>query len=1133
MKLTFLLLTVALMQVSARGVSQNVTLSLKNASLKKAFAEIRRQTGVQFFYKDDWMDQARKVDVRVKDVPLEQALDICFKDQPFTYEIVDRTVVVKKSPPAPLPVPVVSGMMANISGKVTNEKGEPLEGASVKVKGSTRGTVTDADGKFKLNINDADHVLVISFTGYASTEVIINGKASFEIILTASVRKLDEIVVVGYGQQRKAVLTGAISSLKGEEIVTTRNESLINMLAGKIPGVRVSQNSAEPGSFDNQFDIRGLGTPLVIVDGVPRDNYARLDPNDIEDLSVLKDASAAVYGVRAANGVVLITTKKGKAGTTLLNYEGSGGFQYASGLPKLLNIYQWMTLTNEKAIHNVDGGVRPYTQADFDAYASGARTAGNWYPAVLRNTAPQMKHSLSASGGTDRLTYYISLGYENQGGFWKSGDLNYNKYNVRSNTTAKISKRLTAELQLSAITDTKNQPDPNNDTWDIFRALWRHPPILPVYANNDPGHLDFLGDNGINSVATTNSSVSGYRTINNKWFQGSFKLSYDVPFIQGLKARGMFSYDSYVADNKQFYKSFNLYTYTAPNYTTVPQNAPSKVVRSYVTAPNTLLQYSLDYNHSFGKHNLSVLALYEEQTRKSDNFSATRSLVFGNLDQIASGSSGGQIGSQDPNGLYTYTNKGLVGKIHYDYKARYLIDINGRYDGSSKFPPGKQWGFFPGVTAGWRIGEEGFIKDNTALGFINNIKLRGSYGIMGDDGASQFQFIQGYDYPTGGSENGLAGGYVFNGVYTSALGFRSLPNANITWYQAKTADVGLDVDLWKGLLGFQIDWFQRNRTGLLANRNVSLPSSLGATISQENLNSDQARGAELVVTHNNRIGKVNYRISANVSYTKIRNLYVERAGAGNSYDNWRNNTNGRYNDIWWGNGAAGRFSSFSDIYSYMVNQGGGNRGTLPGDYKYQDWNGDGVIDALDNHPIANTYNGSTSQQTPTPNPGAINYGLTMDVEYRGFDVDILFQGVADRYIAYGNSLAVPLDQGGNALSQFMNRWHPADPLADPYNPNTTYVPGFYAMTGSNYDGSSAFAIQNASYLRLKAVTLGYSLPQVLLKKVGIQKARIYVNGYDILTITGLKFVDPEHPSSNYGYTYPLAKTFNAGISITF
>jgi TonB-linked SusC/RagA family outer membrane protein len=1034
----------------------------------------------------------------------------------------------------------VYGQNTTVGGKVLDDTGQPLAGATIKVKDGTASAASNGTGNFTITVPDAKAVLVVSYLGYETREYPVNGSTNITITLNATKGSLEEVVVVGYGQQKKVTLTGAVSAIKGSEITTTRNESVTNMLTGKLPGVRVVQKSSEPGAFNNQFDIRGYGDPLVVIDGVPRGNFERLDPNDIESISVLKDASAAVYGVQAANGVVLITTKKGAAGKTLLSYEVTVGQQRASGLPKPIGALDWMTLRNEKQIRDAgpdaNNPARQFGPAQFDEYLSGAKQSTDWYPIVLRDQAPEVQHSLTASGGSDKVTYYISAGYFQQGGLFKSKDLNYEKYNLRANLTAKISNSLTADLQISGISDTRNRTQA--DATEIFKQLWRMAPVNTLYANNNPGQLIWTNDQE-NPLANSTADISGYRKDKKLILNSGLGLTYQVPFITGLRARAFFAYDYTTNDNKNFVKTYTLYNPNSAT-TTVPviRNSPSTVNRYYDALPNTLMQYSLNYNNRFAEnHNVEATLFYEERTQKADNFNAQRELVFATLDQLGGGNATNQIGTQNIGGLSDIATKSFIGKLHYDYKSKYLIDFAGRYDGSSRFSGTKQWGFFPSVSAGYRISEESFIKENESLGFLSDFKLRGSYGETGDAGALSYQFLTGYDFPATGNYlpgrgynlQTLPNGSVFGDNYVNGVGFRPLANTAITWSRSKTLDIGVDMAFFNSKLTATVDWFRRDRKGLLATRNLSLPGSLGATLPQENLNSDRQQGWEVILGYNGKAGNVGYTVSGNISYTRRMWLYNERAVAGNSYQNWRNNINNRYNDVWFGYGEAGRFQSFNDIYGYNVNQGGGNRGILPGDYKYEDWNNDGFIDDADRYPVAATRNGDNDIAPPL-----YNFGLNLGVNYKGFDLNALIQGAAGKWISYPEALAIPLAfANGNALEQFMDRWHPADAAADPYNPNTQYIPGRFATTGSTYDANSLFAIQNAAYVRLKTITLGYSLPVNLIKRIGLQRARIYVNGYNLLTISGIKDVDAEHPADSFGYVYPLNKTYNLGINVGF
>ena len=1119
MKLTVILLFGSLMAMSATTYSQNTKLNLsaKNSSLIDIFRQIEDQSEFYFYFKKEEVKSKEPVSVELKDALVTDILDQILDRTGLEYKIIDRYIVVK--PKGTADPEMTMQRERKITGKVTDQSAISLPGVSVVVKGTTKGVITDNDGNFSIDLPDDAKILTFSFVGMRTQEVVLTNKTIVNITMAEEAIGLEEIVAVGYGTQKKVTLTGSVASVKSEDIITTKSQSLENTLTGKIPGVRVVQKTSEPGTFSNVFDIRGLGTPLIIIDGVPRDNIDRLDPNEIESISVLKDGSAAVYGVRAANGVVLVTTKRGSRGKAQIEYTGYYGFQTAIGLPDPVDAVQRFTLMNERAMHNVNGGTPYYSDADFAPYLNGTQKSTDWYNLVMQKNAPQSQHNLNISGGSQdgKIDYFINTGYTYQDGYWKTNDLNYNRYNLRSNVNAQITDRLKVSVKINAIMDTQNSTPPNS--WEIFKSIWRAQPNETFYANNNPNYLfKTVADH---PGALTDASIMGYKKYENKWIQSQAELEYDLPYIKGLKAKGMFSYDMILGDNAIYRKSYSLYSYNAASdiYTGYQFNLPDQVSRTYSKRPTSLWQISLNYNHSFNKvHNLGALLLYEESTRSSDNFNASRQLSIP-VPYLFAGKAVSQVGSADYNGIWKDANKGLVGKFNYDYRGKYIAEFSFRYDGSSKFPVDKQWGFFPSVSTGWRISEESFIKNNTTLSFIDNLKLRLSYGVMGDDGASSYQFITGYDYPYAGSRNSLASGYVFGGTFINSIGFRSSPNPNITWYTAKTSNIGFDGDFWHGLLGFSIDVFRRDRDGLLANRLLSLPGSFGAAMPQENLNSDQSEGFELSLSHRNKIRDFGYNISGNISFTRTKRIYVERAPSGNSYDNWRNNTTNRYNDVRFGLGYIGHYQSYDQIAQSAIFT---SRSTLPGDYIYEDWNNDGVIDGSDYHPIA------TSSSNPL-----IGFGITIALNYKGFDLNMLVQGGAMSYVAYTEQATTPLRWDGNSLNMFLNRWHPVDPKADPYNPSTQWIQGYYANTGTNIDENSALNVQNNAYARLKSVELGYSIPKIIINKIGIQKLRFFVNAYNLLTVTGVKGLDPEHPSDSYSYLYPLSRTINLGATITF
>jgi len=1021
-----------------------------------------------------------------------------------------------------------------VKGTVVDERGETLPGVSVTIKGTNYGTTTDVGGQFSINA-DKGATLVFSFLSYKTKEIIVGDEKTLKIALTPVSSNLDEVVVVGYGTQKKLSLTTAVSSIASKEIETTKNENVENMLTGKIAGLQIVQNTSEPGQFDNSISIRAYGgNPLIVVDGVVMNNFnntggtgdnsqgtsnilSRLDPNDIESVSVLKDASAAVYGVNGGNGVILITTKKGKSGALQLEYSGTFGWQVPSNLPKPVDAIDYMTLSNQLSMHNANGGRITFTPADFAAYTSGAKQSTDWFDATFKKSTFQDQHNLTASGGNENTTYMVSGGFTGQDGLLVSNDLNYKRYNVRSNISSKITKNLTVNLNLSAIMDQTHAPV--TSVWWTTREAWRELPTQGFYANNNPLYPQNGSVDGGNPVAYSNSDLSGYNIQNNKFFNGMLSLEYKLPYVDGLSLKAMYSYNDQIQNNKAYQSQYNLYDYDASTqtYNASEKSSPSYVQRQYYEYPSNVDQLSLNYDHTFsGKHNITALLLYEGIAQSADNFAAYREVSLP-VDQIFAGNSLNQQATQDGT-LFNYAKNSLVGRLHYDFMGKYLVEFSFRNDQSSKFTPTLGSVFFPSVSAAWNVSDEAFWKNNHTLSFIDQFKIRGSYGVLGDDSTPPYQYLQGYNYPAGGANNQQPGGSVFNGNYVNAVAFTPLPNPNINFYTSHTFDAGVDLDAGNGLLGVTFDYFIRNRTGLLSSGTNVVPSTLGIGLPQQNLNSDRTQGFDFEVSHRNHIGKFRYNIKGTFSFARIQNLHVVESPQGNSYLDWLSHNSNRSEGINWGLGANGQYQNYGQIINSPVYVG---RGTVVGDYNYQDWNGDGQIDGNDNHPIA---------YTGTPK---ITYGLNIGGSYDSFDFNLLFQGTGMVDVSYIEQLNIPLWGGGSALTQFDNDWHPANPNADPYNPNTVWVPGYYAYTGTTANTGSLFNFQSAAYVRLKSAEIGYSLPKSVLSAVGLKGVRIFASGYNLFTVTKLKYLDPEHPSGTYGYLYPLDKLYNLGIDVKF
>lgn len=1006
-----------------------------------------------------------------------------------------------------------------VTGEITDQLGAVI-GVSVVEKGTTNGVISDLTGAFSIKVKP-NSTLVFSYLGYKTQEVKVSNSTHLSISLAEDVHMIDEVVVVGYGTQSKATLTGAISAIKSDEIVTTKNENVQNMLTGKVSGLRVVQNSSEPGQFNNSMDIRGLGAPLVVIDGVPRNNMPRLNAEDIESISVLKDAAAAIYGVNAGNGVILITTKKGEDGKINLNYSGSVTWQMPSNFPDLADAVDWMTLYNERSMHNIDNPTRPYTDDQINEYRNGELSSTNWKSKVFRGSAPQTNHTLSASGGAKNISYYTSLGYQSQESFLKSDAINYEKYSLRANISSKLTKDLTFDINLAGTLDERETTVYSSS--DIIRGMWLMQPMDRVYYNEELGQYWQPTNTGLqNPVAMLDKNLVGSNKYKSKWFQSNASLKYDFPLLEGLYAKGMFSYDYTLNDNKEFSKAYKLYDSGGNARTWNAQTeAPNRIARYFYGKDAVLWQVHLGFDRQFGNHNISALVLYEDTRKEGDNFYGHRQAVLG-LDQIFAGNTEKMQINQDQAfaSLYDYGYNAYIGRAKYDYAGKYLAEFTYRYESSSKFPDNSRWAGTPGVMGAWRISEEGFFK-NSSLKFINNLKLRASYAKMLDDSSlDRYQHVEGYYYPNSG--------YVINGKYVNGSKSVGITNKHITWLKSDYLNIGLDADAWNGLLGATVEVFERKRSGLLATRSQSVPGIVGATQPQENLNSDVTRGFEIELSHNNRIEDFHYQIKGNFSFTRTKTRHFERSKEGNSYLNWRNNNNDRYNGIWWGYAGNGRITSWDEIYNNPVYIG---RGTTMGDYQYQDWNGDGQINDLDVHPLAT--NGMVPQ---------IFYGITLSGSWRGIDLTMLWQGGGKRYVAPRQFLYQPLWADTNALTQFLDRWRPADPTASPYDPSTEWKSGEYAYTGVSPNYNSDFNIQNAAYLRLKNIELGYTLPKKWLDPAKIQDIRVFLSGYNLLTFTKLKHLDPEFFSNpneasgglgDYGYNYPLNKSITIGLNVKF
>lgn len=1020
-----------------------------------------------------------------------------------------------------------------IKGKVVDQHNEPVIGATVGVDKGKAKTVTDIDGNFTLQV-PANAQIVVNYIGMKPATQSVGGRRELNFILQDDVNQLQDVVVVGYGTQKRGSITGSVAAVKGDEMVRTKNENPQNMLTGRVAGVRVWQKSSEPGSYNNNFDVRGMGTPLVIIDGVPRDmsDFQRMNADDIQDISVLKDASASIYGLRSANGVVLVTTKKGQAGQTKFSYNGSYTIQSPKSMPKLLDAYKTMTLYNERNLNNVNGGSKIYTDEMFDEFRNGTRRETDWNNLIFAKTSPQTNHNITVSGGNDKTQYFVSFGALYQEGFFKSGDLNYHKYNITSNLTTEVYRGLKLSLNINAMTDKQNNPYCTST--DIIRNYWRQGVLFPAYADEAGTMLNYDGlDLEENTVAKMTADISGYRRYKQSQVLTSGIVEYDfgtlTDVLKGLKAKAMFSYDYHLNNNTIYRKQYYQYAYDPATQTykqkLYASSAPSNLRREHYDTQQFLSQYTLSYNRDFGPHSIAAVVGMETQRRTGDNFYAMRNLAFSSP-YLFNGVEEGQIANSATGGIYSANYNAFIGRLNYSFAQRYLVEGQFRYDGSSKFAKGHRWGFFPSVSLGWVVSEEPWFKKIEFLKGVDQLKLRASYGEMGDDSGANYDWVAGYTYPStsGNSEKGYynqyAPGFIFGSQFVYAATPMAIPNELISWYKAKTFNVGVDFDTNNKLFGFSLDYFSRKMTGLYEYRTSVFPTVIGAKPPRENANSSRNFGMELELRHHNRIGRdFVYNVKGIVTITRQKYLTAIQNGPyANAYDQWRNDhLNNRYQGVQFGYEGNGRYQNWDEIWNETLYH---EKNLLPGDYKYLDWNGDGEINSQDEHPYA-------FDQTPW-----MNYSLSIDCAYKGFDFSMLWQGSALGSMSYEEPLySIWGQNGGGALEQYWDRWHPADENADPYDPNIEWVKGYYAYTGHYPSANSTFNRVSTAYLRLKQIELGYTLPKW--KAFPSLNLRVYANAYNLFTITGVKFVDPEHPSDDLGRLYPLNRTYTFGVQVSF
>ncbi len=1106
---------IGLLSSFGKSYSQNTKLSVefKNSSIENILNYIESRTEYSFMYDNKKIDISHEVNINVKNQTIESILDQLFENG-VNYQMIGKHIIIT---PKGSQLSTSTQQSHSISGKVKDISGASLPGVSVVARGTTNGTITDTNGNYSLSNVPANAILQFSFVGMKRQEIAVGSKTIINVTLAEETVGIEEVVTVGYSTQKKVSLTGSVSNVKNESIINTPVANITNTLAGRLSGVFAVQQSGEPGMDAADISVRGFGSALIIVDGIARSSiqFNQIDPNTIESISVLKDASATIYGARAGNGVILVTTKRGKTGKPLINFNVSNSYQSNTRLPRLVNAGEFAMSFNDalsgsgaplqfsdyqvKAYKYVSGESVAFTAAEKAQFESEKANFANtdWLNIVFKPVAPMQQYNLNSTGGNDKIKYFISLGYLDQQSVLRSGDDNFKKYSLQSNIDAQITKDLSIGFDLSACLAKKQYPG------YAIGELWNSAinDIPTKILNKNPAYPTGLGQ------ATADADISGYRKNDIKDLSGSFFLNYAVPFVKGLSAKARFDYSTTTSFDKNFKKGYNIYNYDPSNdlYTfyRTGNNATTNLTENYSEFRNLLSKLILEYENVFGKHAIKALAVGEYTDANSNYFNAYRTGYLSDaIDQLFAGSSTGMQndGGETADGRISYASR-----INYAYSDKYLLETTLRYDASPRFAPDQRWGLFPSVLVGWRLSEERFVKEHYQ--FINNLKLRLSYGQAGIDNIASYNYLSGYNY---------SGGFVDNGAMQTGIATKGLANILATWEKHTTYNAGIDFGLWNSKIYGGFDFFYKERSGILAKRMESLPNTFGATLPFENLNSMNYRGFELQLGYTSKIGELEFKIDGNISWNRAKNVHIEESdySSVDKYTRLRYQQSGQWSNRYFGLEAAGLFQSQAEINAWPVIQDNNKNTTLrPGDIKYLDYDGNNKITDLDYHPIGK---GNTPE---------LNYGLNLNGKLKGFDLGMLFQGATNYgFVSPGEQRPYPYNPS-TIFSYQMDYW-------TPQNPDAKYPRiGLSGFTNNKYP--STYWLVNAYYVRLKNIQIGYSIPPQLFKRVGLTSCRVFLSAVNLLTITNVAHFDPETPSSSADYSFfPQQKTISIGINMS-
>lgn len=1084
MKLCLFLIIASILQVRAEVYSQSkFTLNSRQIALHKLLEWVETKSEYRFLYNYKTFPKDEKVDVNFKEATLPEILDQVLAKN-YRYKMLEGGLVAISESTADI----------TVTGKVTAENGQELPGVSIKLKGTSRGTTTDVDGNFKINAPESG-TLIISYLGFEALEVPVKGHTKLgDIKLKPSDAGLNEVVVLGYGQkQTRQSITGAVSSIQTKELKQSPVANLSNALAGRLPGLITAQHSGRPGSDDSQLFIRGISTigatnPLVVIDGLPRGdaNIGQLDPNEIESVSILKDASStALYGIQGANGIVLVTTKRGKDGPPNIQVNMQYALQQPTNFPRFLDSYQSGLLENEAARN--DGMAPVFTDQELEYYKTGLKPYDypnvDWYKEIIRPYSPQKTVNINIGGGSKFVKYFVSGSYLRQEPVYNHANENiygikykYDRFNFRSNVDITLDKNTDLQVDLASRLENRTSPSQDRGNNEFFWVLLSQMTNRLTPVRNPNGSIasgtmreDFYNLYG---VLTQNGYMDAYWHSTN----GSVALTRKLDFITpGLKVKGLFTFENYGDINFALDQDFDSYRYksvpgAAGTYT--PHRTATSLQRSGFSSGERYYYYDLKvmYDRDFGKHAISGLVLFNRNYRSQS----------GNLPRVY---------------------EGLVGRVAYNYATRYYLEFNAGYNGSENFPAGKRYGFFPALSAAWVLSNESFMHNQSLFSYL---KMRFSHGYVGNDQVGDGRWLYISDYARGdgftfGSVGSAAGGY-----YENRIG-----NTAITWEKAAKTNLGIETGFLKDKVKFNVDLFSEMRRDILTAAG-NIPSYLGITAAlNRNMGRIQNRGVEAELNVVSNIGAVGVFTKLNYQYVKNKILELDEPKLAYPYQSRVGHPIGY--DL--GYISEGLFQSQEEINKSARQD---FSPLIPGDIKYKDVNKDGVIDEADRVML------------PMLNVPTSYFGATFGVDYKGIDVSVLFQGAAGGRQIFSSQLTANYRESYRPIH--MGRWTPENAA------NATY-PALHLSESymANNNISSSYWIRKTDYIKLKNAEIGYRLPAQLLKKVKIKSARIYFNGMNLISWDNVKDlgIDPEsNTGGRWGWQpYPIMRIYNAGITI--